>query len=236
MMEVIATIKFTHMNTSLERRPFRVLRPANRSTAMVIARYSNRQPPLDSLSAQARQPYLLWRAVRLGSACAACAFAFFFLSQRNLFERTGETLGSLPDSIQRVNFAPRAPSPAVAAQLEDAKSIGSSAAPPAFAIPDEENLNVTQFNLSVTPEFQNVGDVKLRLSGVNAAANTYDITIKTNQREFYRQDVKLNEHIQLAKNTATGPELVVGAIRQNRVFGYLSEPLRRGHRRHRRRQ
>jgi hypothetical protein len=97
-------------------------------------------------------------------------------------------------------------------------------------------MGVTEFNLSVTPEFQSVGDVELRLMAVNTAARTYDITVRTNQREFYRQDVKLAEHVPLLKNAALGPELVVGAISENRVFGYLTEPQRRGHRRHHRRR
>ena len=103
-------------------------------------------------------------------------------------------------------------------------------------MPEADNMLVTEFNLSVTPGFQNVGGIELRLNSVNTAARTYDITVRTNDREFYRQDVKLAEHIPLVKNAVAGPELVVGAVAQDRVFGYLSEPLRRGHRRHRRRQ
>ena len=112
----------------------------------------------------------------------------------------------------------------------------TAAAPsPRFTVPEAPNLSVTEFNLSVTPEFQNVGDVQLRLTGVNASARTYDITVRTSQREFYRQDVKLDEHIPLARDSEHGPELVVGGIEQNRVFGYVSEPQRHVRRRRHRR-
>ena len=96
MMEVIVTNEFTQMNAGPERRPFKVLTPPERSSAMVIARYSNRQQrAMRAGAAQTEDasPDLLWKALRVGSVCAACAFAFFFLSQRNLFERVGETLG-----------------------------------------------------------------------------------------------------------------------------------------------
>jgi hypothetical protein len=105
-----------------------------------------------------------------------------------------------------------------------------------FALPQAPNLAVTEFNLPVTPEFQAVGDIRLKVNAVNPSANTYDITVQTSRREFYRQDVKLDERLPLAKDSTSGPELVVGAIAQNRVFGYLSEPQRRGHRRHRHRK
>ena len=243
MMEVIVTNEFTQMNAGTERRPFKVLTPPERSSAMVIARYSNRQQRAMRAAAQTTQPPdLMWKALRVGSVCAACAFAFFFVSQRNLFERVGETLGPVPaDSVQRLAFAgpPTAPTqqPAEAVAPPDARSIAMTDAAPAptFTIPEAPNLAVTEFNLSVTPDFQDIGNVQLRLTGVNAAARTYDITVRTSQREFYRQDVKMNEHLPLSRDSAHGAELVVGAIAQNRVFGYVSEPQRHGHRRRHRR-
>ena len=240
MMEVIVTNEFTHMNAGTERRPFKVLTPPERSSAMVIARYSNRQLRAAGASAQEAPPDLLWKALRVGSVCAACAFAFFFVSQRNLFERAGDTLGPMPDSVQRLHFAgstTTAQPPAEAVAPADARSISvTGTGAPTFTIPEALNRAVTEFNLSVTPEFQNIGNVQLRLTGVNASARTYDITVRTSQREFYRQDVKLDEHIPLARNSEHGPELVVGAIAENRVFGYVSEPQRRGHKRSRRRR
>lgn len=235
MREVVVASEFTRMNTGMNRRPFKVLTPSERSTAMVIARYSTRQVAGGALPAQAEQHDLVWKALRMGIACAGCAFAFFFLSQRNLLERTGEALGALPDSIQRVNFKPLVATLPSDIQTPDGKAVSTDTAPQPFTVPEDKDFSVTQFNLSVTSEFQNVGDVQLRLNNVNTTANTYDITVKTSQREFYRQDVKLNERIQLAKNSTAGSELVIGAIAHDRVFGYLSEPLRRGHRRHHRR-
>jgi len=241
MIQVIVTNEFTRTNAGPERRPFKVLTPPERSSAMVIARYANRPRSQQQENPQAQQQDLAWKAVRVGSLFAACAFAFFSFSQRNWFERTGGATGPVPNSIQRLHFAPAAASqPEAAPPPADARTftppVLAPAVPQTFALPQSPNLTVTEFNLSVTPEFQSVGNVDLRLTSVNTAANTYDITVKTPRREFYRQDVKLAEHIPLSKDRpADGPELVVGAISQNRVFGYISEPRHRGHRRHRRR-
>jgi len=196
---------------------------------MVIARYSNRPRP--KVTAHDPSPDMLWKAIRVGALCAVCAFAFFSMSQRNWFQRAGDTLGPLPNSIQRLHFvAPNAPSAIPAATpRDDAKTVSPTiSAPQTFALPDSPKLTVTEFNLSITPEFQSVGHVQLRLTAVNPSVNTYDIKVKTSQREFYRQDVKLAEHLLLSRNETEGPELVVGAISENRVFGYVSEPRHRG--------
>jgi hypothetical protein len=246
MKQIVVINELPRLNPGPERRPFRVLTPPERSSALVIARYSNR-PRQRALKAPVTQQQLTWRAIRVGAFWAAFAFAFFCFSQRNSFVRSGEGLGALPDSVQRLRFGSGPPASAHAPQSinlpqplpdavpADAKSIDGHSDPPTFALPDPTNLTVTEFNLSVTPGFQTVGHVDLRINSVNASANTYDITIRTPTREFYRQDVKLSEHIPLSKTESDGPELVVGAISQNRVFGYIAEPRHRNHRHHRRR-
>ena len=238
MKQIVVINESPRLNPGPERRPFKVLTPPERSSALVIARYSKR-PRQRAPKAPATQQQLTWRAVRVGAFCAAFAFAFFSFSQRNSFVRSGESLGALPDSVQRLRFGSGPPASADAPQSingppADAKSIDAPADPQTFALPDSTNLTVTEFNLSVTPGFQTVGHVDLRINNVNASANTYDITVRTPNREFYRQDVKLSEHIPLTKTESDGPELVVGAISQNRVFGYIAEPRHR-HRRHRHR-
>lgn len=192
---------------------------------MVIARYANR-PPAPIAGPAQQQSDLLWRALRVGTLCAACAFAFFFVSERNLFHRTGQTLGPLPDSVQRVHLS--APLAAQGATLPAASARN-------FSLPDDKNLKVTEFDLRVNPEFQDLEGIQLRVTGVNPTTSSYDITVRTKDREFYRQDVKLQEHVPLTRNAGLGPEIVVGAITENRVYGYLTEPIRRGHHRHRRR-
>jgi hypothetical protein len=245
MKQIVVINESPRLNPGPERRPFKVLTPPDRSSALVIARYSKR-PRQRAPKTPATQQQLTWRAVRVGAFCAAFAFAFFSFSQRNSFVRSGESLGALPDSVQRLRFGSGLPASADAPQSinlpqqlldvvpADAKSIPAPANPQTFALPDSANLTVTEFNLSVTPGFQTVGHADLRINNVNASANTYDITVRTPTREFYRQDVKLSEHVPLSKNESDGPELVVGAISQNRVFGYIAEPRHR-HRRHRRR-
>jgi hypothetical protein len=233
------------MNSGSERRPFKMLAAPGSSSKLVIARYSNRPRPAQSSVQQTPPQALAWKAVRVGALFAACAFAFFSFSQRNWFQRSGETLGPLPTSVQRLHFgaavsatshaAPNQPVSAVAPTPADAKAIDPPVDPPAFNLPDSPNLTVTEFNLSLTPDFQSVGPIDLRLTGINPSAKTYDIKVKTPNREFYRQDVKLAERIPLSRDESEGHDLVVGAISQNRVFGYISEPRHRGHRRHRRR-
>jgi hypothetical protein len=218
------------MNTGIERRPFKVLKPLKHSTAMVIARYTNREVAVIA-PAQAEPGDIVWRALRVGGLCAACAFAFFVLSERHLFERSGETAGSIPNSSQRVQLA----APRVVAAAADSSPVSTPTAPRAFAPPADKRLKITEFALEVSPEFQDLDGVELRLTGANAAAHTYDITVRTREREFYRQDVGLAEHVPLLKNALHGPELVVGEIGRDRVLGYLSEPLHHGHRRHHRR-
>jgi hypothetical protein len=218
------------MNTGIDRRPFKLLKPPEQSTAMVLARYANREPAVIA-PARVEPTDILWRALRVGSLCAACAFAFLVLSERHLFQRSGQTVGSLPDSIQRVRMDTRRS----AAQAAARNTVSVAVAPRRLAPPTDKGLKVTEFGLEVSPEFQELDGVELRLTGVNAAANTYDITVRTRDREFYRQDVRLEEHVPLEKNSLHGPELVVGEIGHDRVFGYLSEPLRHGRRRHHRR-
>jgi hypothetical protein len=218
------------MNTGIERRPFKVLKPLKHSTAMVIARYANREAGVIA-PAHVEPGDIVWRALRVGGVCAACAFAFFVLSERHLFERSGETAGSVPGASQRLQFtAPRAVAP-----TGDSKTVSMPTAPQMLAPPADKRLKITEFALEVSPEFQDLDGVELRLTGVNAAAHTYDITVRTREREFYRQDVGLAEHVPLLKKALHGPELVVGEIGRDRVSGYLSEPLHRGHRRHHRR-
>ncbi len=218
------------MNTGTERRPFKVLRPPEHSTAMVIVRHANRELAVLA-RAQDEPSDLLWKALRVASLCAACAFAFFVLSERHLFERSSEKVGPLTNSIQRVRLdTPRSGTP-----VADGKTVSAATAPEGFVPPVDKRFKVTEFALEVSPQFQDLDGVQLRLTGVNTAAHTFDITVRTREREFYRQDVKVAEHVPLVKNSPNGPELVVGEIGHDRVFGYLSEPIRRGHRRHHRR-
>jgi hypothetical protein len=226
-----------NMNTGIERRPFKLLRPEKHSTAMVIARYTNREPAV--IPQAPPHPHdLLWKALRVGSVCAACAFTFFVLSERNLFERASQIAGPAPKSIQRIHVENKLPA---TTQAADAKTL-STREPRSFVLPTDKDLRVTEFALPVTPEFQDLGGVQLKLAGVNTTTNTYDIAVRTRRREFYRQDVKLDEHVPLSRNAEPGPEIVVGEITPSGVSGYLSEPqqdagrLAHGRRRHHRRK
>jgi hypothetical protein len=238
------------MNIGTERRPFKVLRPIEHSAAMVIARYSNRYPAaMINTQTQPLQSDLLWKSLRVGIICATCAFAFLFFSQRNFLKQNGQALGALTSNIQRVPFATITKS---AAPPADAKALTiaptsvvpnaginvGATTPPAFSIPQLDGFKVTEFALLVSPEFQHLGGIQLRLSSVNAGAGTYDITVRTRGREFYRQDVRINERVPVTRNPGTGPALVVGGLAPNRVFGYLTEPERgrHGHRRRHRRK
>jgi hypothetical protein len=57
-------------------------------------------------------------------------------------------------------------------------------------------------------------------------------------RQFTRTNVKVDQAVKLGNGKKAAPEIVVGVIVQNRVWGYLSEPkakVQSSHRRRRRR-
>jgi hypothetical protein len=129
--------------------------------------------------------------------------------------------------------------PAAHAPIAVPKETAAVAAPPPrLALPESRDRKVTEFFLAESGDFQNLGPVKLKLTAVDAQRGSYNLSVRSRGRQFTRTNVKLNEAVRLAGAKRTAPEIVVGAIVQNRVWGYLSEPRaipQSKHRRHRRR-
>ena len=127
--------------------------------------------------------------------------------------------------------------PAARAAIAAPKPTEAAAAPPPrLTLPEGRDRKVTEFILAESSNFQNLGAVKLKLTAVDAQRGSYNLSVRSRGRQFTRTNVKLNEAVRLAGAKRTAPEIVVGAIVQNRVWGYLSEPKAKTHSAHRRRK
>ena len=167
------------------------------SAPMVLVRY----PGESAFASATILKWLTIKALALASLCAAIAFFFFAIRERKI--------------------APAVP--AARAPIAVAKA-ATTAPPPRLSLPERRDRKVTEFILAESSDFQSLGPVKLRLTGVNAQRGSYNLSVRTRGRQFTRTNVKLNEAVKLANGKRTAPEVVVGAIVQNRVWGYLSEP------------
>jgi hypothetical protein len=110
--------------------------------------------------------------------------------------------------------------------------------PQPLSVPERPDRKITEFMLSSSPEFQNLGPIKLRLTGVDEGTGSYNLAARFRGRHYARANVKLDQTVKLGEGRNAGPEIVVGAIMKNRVWGYLSEPKTKAqvvHRRHKRR-
>jgi hypothetical protein len=157
------------------------------------------------------------KALTLATLCAALAFFCFAIRER------------------KMALVVPAAHAAIAVPKETA------AAPPLrLALPESPDRKVTEFFLTESGDFQNLGPVKLKLTAVDAERGSYNLSVRSRGRQFTRTNVKLNEAVRLAGAKRTAPEIVVGAIVQNRVWGYLSEPKgepkAKAHAAHRRRK
>lgn len=184
------------------------------SAPMVLVRYSG-GPAFASATIRKR---LTIKALALASLCAAVAFFFFAIRERKITPAV----------------------PAARAPIAVPKAATTAAPPSHVSLPEQRNRKVTEFILAESSDFQSLGPVKLRLTEVNAQSGSYNLSVRIRGQQFTRTNVKLDEAVKLADGRRTAPEVVVGAIVQNRVWGYLSEP--RGepkttpHSKHRRRR
>jgi hypothetical protein len=181
------------------------------SAPMVLVRYPA-EP--DSPSTRIRKG-LTVKALALAGLCAALAFFCFAIRERKMAR-------AVPAAHARITV----PEPTAAV----------AAPPPRLALPEARDRKVTEFILAESSNFQNLGAVKLKLTAVDAQRGSYNLSIRTRGQQFTRTNVKLNEAVRLAGAKRSAPEIVVGAIVQNRVWGYLSEPKAKAHAAHRRRK
>jgi hypothetical protein len=185
------------------------------SAPMVLVRYPG--PP--AFPSTRIRKGLTVKALTLAALCAALAFFCFAIRERKM-----------------ALVVPAAHAP-IAVPKETAVV---AAPPPRLALPESRDRKVTEFFLAESGDFQNMGPVKLKLTAVDARRGSYNLSVRSRGRQFTRTNVKLNETVRLAGAKRTAPEIVVGAIVQNRVWGYLSEPKgelkAKAHAAHRRRK
>jgi hypothetical protein len=158
------------------------------------------------------------KALALASLCAGLAFFYFAMRERKI--------------------APVVPAARAAIAAPKETAVDPPASVRHLSLPERRDRKVTEFILAESSDFQNLGPVKLRLTAVNAQRGSYNLCVRTGGRQFARTNVKLDEAVRLADGRRNAPEIVVGAIVQNRVWGYLSEPKAKaqsGHRRRKRR-
>jgi hypothetical protein len=169
------------------------------SAPMVLVRY----PGESTFASATILKRLTIQALVLAGLCAAVAFFFFAIRERKITPAV----------------------PAARAPIAIPKAIATTTAPaPHVSVPERRDRKVTEFILTESPDFQSLGPVKLRLTAVNAQTGSYNLSVRSRGRQFSRTNVKLDQAVKLADGKRAPSEIVVGAIVQNRVWGYLSEP------------
>ena len=151
---------------------------------------------------------LTMKALVLALFCATLAFLLSAMRERKL-----------------IPGAPAVHAPIVPAQKTPTTESAPAPQPQRLVIPERPDRKITEFQLAASPEFQSLGTVKLRITALNAERGSYNLAVRIRGREFTRKNVKVKQAIKLHNDRkAAAPEIVVGAIVQNRAWGYLSEP------------
>ena len=159
------------------------------------------------------------KALVLALFCATLAFLLSAMGERKL-----------------VPAAPAVHAPVVPAQERSVAENAPAPQPERLVIPERPDRKITEFRLAVSPKFQSLGAVMLRITALNAEHGSYNLAVRVRGREFTRRNVKVDHAVKLRTGKKAAPEIVVGAIVQNRAWGYLSEPKVKPASTHRRRR
>jgi hypothetical protein len=184
------------------------------SAPIVLVRY----PGESTLASATIRKRLTVQALLLATVCAALAFFFLAIRERKL-----------------TPAVPAARTP-VAARRE--ATAVPEPAPRLLSLPKRPNRKLTEFLLAESSDFQSLGRIRVKVTGVDVQRGSYNLAVRARGRQFTRTGVKLNQAVKLVDGRKAAPEIVVGAILQNRVWGYLSEPKAKppaGHQRRRHR-
>jgi len=184
------------------------------SAPMVLVRYPAKADFLPSWVPKG----LAMKALILALFCATLAFLLSAMGERKL-----------------VPAAPAMHAPVVLAQERPMAQNAPASRPERLVIPERPDRKITEFRLAVSPEFQSLGAVKLRITALNAEHASYNLAVRVRGREFTRTNVKVDQAVKLPNGKKAAPEIVVGAIVQDRAWGYLSEPKVKPASTHRRR-
>jgi hypothetical protein len=151
------------------------------------------------------------RAFGLAIVCACAAFSYFWVNQSIRYRRsTADTPSAtvLAEASQQQPTATKA-------------KMGKNAPTVAVVVPKGRNAHETEFTLAESNELQRMGPISIRLRAVHPANSSYDVTLRINQgHEWNKVNVKVNEPIPLLRGRHSN-QLVVYAIFQNHVSGYI---------------
>ncbi len=184
------------------------------SAPMVLVRYPARADFMPGWVPKG----LAMKALFLALLCATLAFLLSAMGERKLVPAAAAVYAPVVPAQERP-VAENAPAPQ----------------PERLVIPERPDRKITEFRLAVSPEFQSLGAVKLRITALNAERGSYNLAVRIRGREFTRKNVKVDQAVKLRTGRKATPEIVVGAIVQNRAWGYLSEPKAKPASAHRRR-
>jgi|SRR5690349_1255350 len=185
------------------------------SAPMVLVRYPARADFVPGWVPEG----LATKALVLALLCAALAFLLSAMGERKL-----------------VPAAPTVHAPVVLPQERPVAENVPAPQPERLVIPERPDRKITEFRLAASPKFQSLGAVKLRITALNAERGSYNLAVRIRGREFTRKNVKVDQTVKLRSSKKAAPEIVVGAIVQNRAWGYLSEPKVKAASTHRRRR
>ena len=94
-----------------------------------------------------------------------------------------------------------------------------------LALRKRGELNVYEFHLGKSKEFERVGPLSISLRGANAKRRTYDLAMIVEDNPLSKKHVNLYEPIWIRVGDRLQPvELVVNHVGKNDISGYLSEP------------
>jgi hypothetical protein len=215
------------------------LRTVEDSSTVVLARDST-GGPVAGIESSNKRP-LAWIAFGIAILCAALVFSFLALRERSFSLHLAEA-GKIGPVVPR-NAAPAAPghlADAASRTFTDRTNVVARPEPPALQLLERRDRKVTQFILAESTDFQRLGPVQLKVTGVDAVHGSYNLLLMAKGRRFDKSNIKLNEAVNISPTGArTAPQIVVNGIVPGGVQGYLSEPghsgssHRRWHRRHR---
>jgi len=173
------------------------------SAPMVLVRYPARADLVPGWVPKG----LAMKALVLALLCATLAFLFSAMGERKL-----------------VPAVPAVHAPVVPAQERPVAGNAPASQPERLVIPERPDRKITEFRLAVSPAFQSLGTVKLRITALNVEHGSYNLVVRDRGRELTRTNVKVDQAVKLPNGKKAAPEIVVGAIVQDRAWGYVSEP------------
>ena len=126
------------------------------------------------------------------------------------------------------NFRPLGPHKVESlAKAADAKRQGVLHEDLKISVPERGGQTITEFILAESTGFQRLGRIQMRLDNVDGKRGAFDLSVKMRGHQFDKKHVELNQPIKIAMARYPDSVIVVKAIVDDRVYGYLSESANR---------